>query len=143
MKPSFTAQVLTLSGNIRMKFKEISRTAEFRRDFKRLLRCYKTLEDDLRNCIESNLYLYHKLNLDNHSIFPISGPGFEEITFYKVKKFACKSLKGTGAKSGIRLIYAYFAEEDRIELIEIYYKGDKENENRERLKDYFKRYIRN
>ncbi len=126
-----------------MKFKEISRTAEFKRDFKRLLKRYKTLEDDLRNCIDSNLYLYHKLNFNNRSIFPISGLGFEEITFYKVKKFACKSLKGTGAKSGIRLIYAYFAEKDRIELIEIYYKGDKENENRERLKDYFKRYIQN
>jgi len=126
-----------------MKFKEISRTAEFRRDFKRLLKRYKTLEDDLRNCIDSNLYLYHKLNLDNRSIFPISDLGFEEITFYKVKKFACKSLKGTGAKSGIRLIYTNFTEEDRIELIEIYYKGDKKNENRDRLKDYYKRYIRN
>ncbi|MDO9547973.1 MAG: hypothetical protein Q7J65_03285, partial [Candidatus Marinimicrobia bacterium] len=76
------------------------------------------------------------LNLDNRSIFPISDLGFEEITFYKVKKFACKSLKGTGAKSGIRLIYAYFVEEDRIDLIEIYYKGDKENEDRERIKKY-------
>jgi len=35
------------------------------------------------------------------------------------------------------VIYAYFEEADRIELIEIYYKGDKENEDRERI---FKRF---
>jgi hypothetical protein len=43
-------------------------------------------------------------------------------------------LKGSGSQSGIRVIYAYFEEEDCIELIEIYYKGDKENEGRERIK---------
>jgi len=42
-------------------------------------------------------------------------------------------LKGKGAHSGICVIYAYFENEDRIELIEIYYKGDKENEDRKRI----------
>lgn len=42
----------------------------------------------------------------------------------KVKKFACKSLKGKGGHSGIRFTYAYFPFEDKIEFIEIYYKGD-------------------
>ena len=40
---------------------------------------------------------------------------------------------GKGAQTGIRVIYAYFEENDRIEFIEIYYKGDKENEDRERI----------
>jgi len=31
------------------------------------------------------------------------------------------------------VIYAYIEENDRIELIEIYYKGDKESEARERI----------
>jgi hypothetical protein len=31
------------------------------------------------------------------------------------------------------VIYAYFEEQDRIELIEIYFKGDKESEDRERI----------
>jgi len=35
------------------------------------------------------------------------------------------------------VIYAYFEEEDRIELIEIYYKGDKENEDRDRISRYY------
>ena len=55
---------------------------------------------------------------------------------YKAKKFACRSLKGKGVQSGIRVIYAYFEKEDKIELIEIYYKGDKENEDRERILKY-------
>lgn len=38
-----------------------------------------------------------------------------------------------GVHSGIRIIYAYHEVEDRIELIEIYFKGDKENEEKERI----------
>ena len=49
----------------------------------------------------------------------------------------CRSLKGCGVHSGIRVIYAYFEEEDRIELVKIYYKGDKEVEDRERILDYY------
>ena len=44
-----------------------------------------------------------------------------------------KDLKG--AHSGIRIIYAYFPVDDRIEFVEIYYKGDQENEDRERIKE--------
>ena len=51
----------------------------------------------------------------------------------KARKFACKALKGKGAASGIRLIYAYYEREDIIEFIEIYYKGSQENEDRERI----------
>jgi len=57
----------------------------------------------------------------------------EHAKIFKAKKIACRSLKGKGVKSGIRVIYAYFESDDRIELIEIYYKGDKENEDRERI----------
>jgi len=53
------------------------------------------------------------------------------------RKFACRSLKGRGVQSGIRIIYAYFQEKDKIELIEIYYKGDKESEDRQRIFRYY------
>ncbi len=68
------------------------------------------------------LILYHKHGVDNHGIFRITGFPFEKPLIYKAKKFACRSLKGKGVRSGIRVIYAYFEKEDRIELIEIYYK---------------------
>jgi hypothetical protein len=35
--------------------------------------------------------------------------------------------------SGIRIIYAYYENEDVIEFIEIYFKGDKENEDKNRI----------
>jgi len=44
-----------------------------------------------------------------------------------------------GVHSGIRVIYAYHEAEDKIELIEIYFKGDKENEERERILKNYKR----
>lgn len=57
----------------------------------------------------------------------------------KVKKFACKSLKGRGANSGIRVIYTFHVEEQKIVFIEIYFKGDKENEDRDRILKHYGR----
>ena len=56
----------------------------------------------------------------------------------KVRKFSCMSLKGKGAASGIRVIFVWEEEKQLISFIEIYYKGDQENENRERLKEFLK-----
>ena len=48
------------------------------------------------------------------------------------------SLKGKGAASGIRVIFVWEEEKQLVSFIEIYYKGDQENENRERLKEFIK-----
>ena len=106
---------------------------------RKLLRRFRTLEDDLEIFINTEVNLYHKLRYDNKGIFPIASLRIETPKIYKAKKFACRSLKGKGVHSGIRVIYAYFGKEDRIELIEIYYKGDKENEDRARILKYYKR----
>lgn len=119
-------------------FHRISRLPEFDRDMKRLLKKYGTLEGDLETCVAKQLNLYHKLRLDNRGVVPISDLPISNPPIYKVLKFACRSLKGKGAQSGIRVIYAYFEEEDKIELIEIYYKGDKENEDRDRILRHYK-----
>lgn len=97
------------------------------------------IEDDLTIFIEKGLFLYHKLKVDNKGVFPLSGLQIDSPKIYKAKKFACRSLKGRGSQSGIRVIYAYFEEIDKIELIEIYYKGDKENEDRDRILKYYKK----
>ena len=119
-------------------FNEICRLPEFENDLKKLLKRFKTLEDDLNIFIEKQLNLYHKLKIDNKGIFQITGLPIESPKIYKAKKFTCLSLKGKGVQSGIRIIYAYFEEKDKIELIEIYYKGDKENEDRERISKYYR-----
>jgi hypothetical protein len=120
-----------------MKFRHIERLEKFKRDLKRLLKRFPSLEEDLESFVKAQLIAYHKFKIDNHGIVPIEGIGIQNPKIFKVTKFACKSLKGKGVHSGIRITYAYFFEEDRIELIEIYYKGDQKNENRERIKDYY------
>ncbi len=115
-------------------FREVIRLPEFEKDIKRLLKRFRTLEDDLQVFLNVALVDYHKNEVDNDGIVQIPGLGFEKPKVYKARKFACRSLKGKGVHSGIRVIYAYFEEEDRVELVEIYFKGDKENEDRERTK---------
>jgi len=118
-------------------FREISRLPEFERDLKKLGKRFRTLEKDLDFFIRTQLILYHKLKIDNRVIFLIANLKIDNPKVYKVKKFACRSLKGKGAHSGIRIIYAYFEEQDKIELVEIYYKGDKENEDRQRIMAHY------
>jgi hypothetical protein len=100
----------------RMKFREVVRLQEFERDFKRLLMKYNTLEEDLAKFIDRQLFIYHKLGLDNRGVFPIDDLGSTTAPVFKAKKFACRSLKGRGVKSGIRVIYAYHKGCDRVEL---------------------------
>lgn len=120
-------------------FNEIKKLPEFENDFKKLSKRFRTLEEDLKMFVEKQLKLYHKLHIDNKGVFPISDIDIEYPKIYKAKKFACKSLKGKGVESGIRIIYAYYEKEDIIEFIEIYYKGDKENEDRKRILRYYKK----
>jgi mRNA-degrading endonuclease YafQ of YafQ-DinJ toxin-antitoxin module len=120
-------------------FNEIRRLKEFEKEFQKLLKKFKTLEDDLETFINTQLNLYHKQKIDNLGVFRIPNLAIDNPKIYKARKFTCKSIKGTGVKSGIRIIYAYYEEEDIIEFIEIFYKSDKENEDRERILRYYKK----
>jgi mRNA-degrading endonuclease RelE of RelBE toxin-antitoxin system len=118
-------------------FNEVLILPEFKKDFKRLEKNYPTLKQDLEVFVKNQLKLSHKLNIENSGIVRITGLSISEPKIYKARKFACKSLKGRGSSSGIRVIYAYFEDDDRIELVEIYFKGDKENEDRQRILKYY------
>ena len=120
-----------------MKFREVVRLPEFEREFKRLLMKHNTLEEDLAKFIDRQLFIYHKLGLDNRGVFPIDDLGSTTAPVFKAKKFTCRSLKGKGVQSGIRVIYVYDEADDRVELIEIYIKSDKEVEDRARIKRYY------
>ena len=120
-------------------FNQIRELKEFEKEFRKLLKKFKTLEKDMETFINVQLNLYHKLKISNSGIVRISDLSIESPKIYKVRKFACRSLKGSGVKSGIRIIYAYYEEEDIIEFIEIFFKGDKENEDRERILRYYKK----
>ncbi len=117
-----------------MNFEE---TNEFARDFKKLLRKFKSIEDDLETAKKNAIELFHVREIDNKGIFEIQSVGnTNELKFFKIKKFACKSLPGRGVKSGIRIVYAYFPNEHKIVFLEIYFKAKQENEDRARISNF-------
>jgi mRNA-degrading endonuclease RelE of RelBE toxin-antitoxin system len=107
---------------------------EFKKDLKQLLKKYRTLEDDL-DVVKKVL----EVNPDERPPFSfrISDIGVNTCII-KIKKIACRALKGRGVNSGLRLIYAWFEIEQRIVFIELYHKNEKENEDRHRILNYFK-----
>ncbi len=102
---------------------------EFKKDLKNLLKKYRTLNDDL-DIVKKVL----EVTPDERSPFSfrIDNLGLRTCII-KVKKIACKALKGRGVNSGLRLIYAHFQEEEKIIFIELYHKSDKENEDKQRI----------
>lgn len=115
---------------MRRVFREVWKTPEFKRDLKKLSKRFPSLEEDLQILIGSSLELYHHLHMDNRGIEAISGIQVGSPVIYKVIKFACRSLPGRGAKSGLRLIYAHWEEKDRVDLIQLYFKSDQETEDK-------------
>jgi len=111
-------------------------TEEFQRDLKRLLRKFSSLNEDIEIAKAFAIELFHLQKINKQAIFPIPNFCSDEIKIYKLKKFACKSLKGRGVKSGIRITYAFHVQTETIEFIEIYFKGEKEMEDKERIKKY-------
>lgn len=114
-----------------MIFEELT---EFERDLKKLLRKYRTLNTDL-DVLKKVLEFYPSERPPFS--FCIDNLGLETCVI-KVKKIACRALKGRGVNSGLRLIYAHFKEEEKIIFIELYHKNDKENEDRQRIIKNFK-----
>ena len=119
------------------KFNDVKKLPEFEKEFNKLLKKFQSLEEDLETFIDKQLVLYHKLNIDNGGVVQIADLGIENPKIYKARKFACRALKGRGVQSGIRIIYAYFPDEDIIEFVEIYFKADTENEDRGRIKQHY------
>ena len=114
-----------------MIFEEL---AEFKRDLKTLLKKFRTLNDDL---FEVKTILKKKPEARPPFSFRMDNLALETCVI-KVKKIACRALKGRGVNTGLRLIYAHFQKEDKIVFIEIYHKNDKANEDRQRITDNFK-----
>jgi hypothetical protein len=102
---------------------------EFQKDVKFLQKKYRSLVEDLAIV---KLVLSVMPNQRPPFSFEISDLGLKTCII-KVKKIACKSLKGRGVNSGLRLIYAHFPLEDKMVFVEIYHKNNKENEDRGRI----------
>ena len=114
-----------------MTFDEL---AEFNKDLKNLLKKYRTLIEDLE--VVKKVLEVTPQERPPFS-FRIDNLGLETYVI-KVKKIACKALKGRGVNSGLRLIYAHFEAEQKITFIELFHKNDKENEDKQRILNNFK-----
>ena len=108
-----------------MNFNELP---EFKKECKRFAKKYKSLPNDLkefRNVISI-------VPLGNSKHFNIVTQT-ESAKIIKARLF-CRYLKG----SSLRIIYSHIKEKERIDFIELYFKGNKNNEDRERIKKYLK-----
>ena len=106
-----------------MNFNE---THEFSKDFKRLSKKYKSLPDDLLEFKKVVL----ELPFGSGKHFVILH-GLETMKIIKARLF-CRYLRG----ASLRIIYGYREPIKTIDFIEVYFKGEQVNENRDRIKDF-------
>ncbi len=100
----------------------------FGKEFARLAKKYRSLPDDIEEF--KRVLVARPLGAGKH--FNVITKT-ETVAVVKARLF-CRYLKG----SSIRIVYAYYEAASRFEFIEIYFKGEKENEDRERIKEYLK-----
>ena len=99
---------------------------EFQRECKRLARKYRSLTEDLKEFRK----IISVIPLGNSKHFVVIEQN-NALHIVKARLF-CRYLRG----ASLRVIYSYFAHEQRFEFIEIYHKGNKANEDRRRIQKY-------
>jgi hypothetical protein len=103
---------------------------EFENELKKLSKKYPTLGSDIEDIKQIILQFPTGIG-KNFTIIRVT----EELKIVKVR-LHCESLRART----IRLIYAYHEGRFEFICIELYFKGDKENENRERIEEYLKNF---
>jgi mRNA-degrading endonuclease RelE of RelBE toxin-antitoxin system len=102
---------------------------EFSKEYKRYFKKYRTLNSDFLNF--KKIILSVPCGVGKHfNIITMS----DDVKIIKAR-FFCRALKG----SSLRIVYAYHKNTELIYFIELYFKGEKENEDRERIKAYLKK----
>ncbi len=110
--------------------------AEFEKDFKALQKCFRTLTEDFETFKKFSIETFYEINVPSTAFFSIEGFCRKKYKANKVRNFACKSLPGRSNKSGIRIIFVWHEETRTVIFVEIYFKGDKPEEDRNRLKTF-------
>lgn len=116
---------------------DYKRVTEFDKELKKLLKRFSTLDDDIEVFKKNAIELLFCQNIDNGSCIRINRPRIQTPVF-KAKKFASRSLKGKGVRSGIRIVFAFEEIENAITFLEIYYKEKDDTDcNLKRICKYF------
>lgn len=106
---------------------------EFAKEFARLAKKYRSLPRDLDEF--KRVLVVRPLGAGKH--FNVIARA-QSLTVVKAR-FFCEYLRG----SSLRIIYSYMQEADengRFDFVEIYFKGEKVNEDRERIREYLKNF---
>ena len=101
---------------------------QFTREFKKLAKKYRSLWEDLEEF--KRVLEVQPLGTGKHfNVITRS----DKITVVKARLF-CRYLKG----SSLRIIYAGLSDRSHVVFIDIYFKGDQENEDRARIEVFLK-----
>ncbi|GAB4434127.1 MAG: hypothetical protein OHK0040_05050 [bacterium] len=110
---------------MKMNFSELP---EFTKEFRQLAKKYKSLPEDLEE-FKSVIAVNPSGNSKHFNVITNS----ETMIILKAR-FFCRYLKG----SSMRIIYTFDRQKNKVEFIEVYFKGVKEKEDFERIKKYLK-----
>lgn len=99
---------------------------EFEKEFKKLFKKYKTLNDDFEKF--KKILIVTPTGVGKNFVIIHSSSSIKIVK----ARMACRALRDRS----LRIIYAYFEQNRRIEFLELYFKGEKENEDRGRIKEY-------
>ncbi len=94
------------------------------------------MTEDFETFKKFSIETFYEINVLSTAFFPIEGFCRKKHKANKVRNFACKSRPGRGNKSGIRIIFVWHEETRTVIFVEIYFKGDKPEEDRNRLKTF-------
>jgi len=123
-------------------FSSTLRLPEFEGDLKRLKKRYQSLDEDLAILIKA-LHVWLCLqgkagqSYDDGYVL-MSGYAADGCFLHKVRHMTCRTLKGRGNRTGLRVIFAYWPESDTFEFIQFYFKADSDLEDQNRIRNYVK-----
>lgn len=122
--------LLGVTNHFNYAVMEFVALSEFARELKRLGKKYHSLQNDLE-IFKSVIVQYPQGNGSKHwnKLYER-----ENVAVFKTR-LACASLRG---QDKMRIIYAFKYGNQQIDLIELYYKGEKENEDSRLIKSYLK-----
>jgi len=105
-----------------------NQSPEFEKELKKLAKKYRSLPKDLKDLEE--VLVARPTGMGKNFTIVHSA---ESVKIVKAR-LACESLHDRS----IRIVYAYHDSTFEFMYIEIYFKGDKENEDRGRIEEYLK-----
>lgn len=101
---------------------------QFTSEFKSLTKKYKSLPQDLENF--KRVVVVEPLGNSKHFHVLAREHGCVVVK----ARFFCRYLKGVS----LRIVYMFVEKSGRFEFLELYFKGDKENEDFSRIRSYLK-----